>query len=91
VSWPTGTVKATVVVAPTTGTLVEGEVDVVVGVEGADDPDVVLGAFAAEWRALEQLLATIATAARTIPVVALRLTAQRIARRCCPGAGGHHR
>jgi hypothetical protein len=82
VSWPVGTVNETVVVAPTTGTLVTGEVEGVVGVEGADDPDVVVGAFAVGWRPLEQLLATIATATRTIPVVALCRV-----RGFCPCAG----
>jgi hypothetical protein len=91
VPWPVGTLKERVVVAPTTGTLVPVEGEVVLVVEGADDPDVVVGAFAAGWRALAQLLATIATATTTIPVVALRLEAQRVARRCCPRAGGRRR
>jgi hypothetical protein len=68
---------------------VEGEVVLVV--EGVDDPDVVVGAFAVGWRALAQLLATIATATRTIPVVARRVGAQRVARRCCPRAGRRRR
>ena len=85
--WLVGTVKETVVVAPATGTLVAVEVEGGVCGEGAADPDVVVGAFAAGWRAPEQLLAASATATRTIPVVALRCMAQRIARGCCRRAG----
>jgi hypothetical protein len=88
VSCPARTVNGTVVVAPAAGTLVVVEVEAVAEVVGADDPVVVVGAGTAWCRALEQLVATIATATRITPVVVLLFVTKRIGRRCGLGAGG---
>jgi hypothetical protein len=71
VSWPADTVKETVVVAPTGGTLVVVEVEGLVDVDGADDPVVVVGGLTAWFRALEHAVATIARAIRATPEAVL--------------------
>jgi hypothetical protein len=99
VFWPARTVKETVAVAPTTGTVVVVEVEGVV--EGVVEAPAVVGVvvlrrLAARCCAPEQLAAptaTATTATTTIPVVALFLTATRRDRRWRPEPreGGHRR
>ena len=89
-SWPGGTVRETVDVAPAAGVLVVevgGAVEVVSDAVGADDVVVVVRACTASCRPLEQLVVAIAREARRTPVVVLRFRTERIARRRCQACG----
>jgi hypothetical protein len=77
VSWPGGTVKEAVVVAPLTGSLVLVELEEVPVVEVVDGAVVVAGASADWCLASEQLAATMATTISTPPTDLLPFVTDR--------------